>query len=53
MTLLHGNSGDLWKSNYQQCAALVFNLLVHFTACLDINCHWTLRNSGLMFSVVH
>lgn len=53
MTLLHGNSGDLWKSNYQQCAAPAYNLLVHFTAYLDINCHWTLRNSGLFFSVVH
>lgn len=53
MTLLHNNSGDLWKSNYQQHAAPAYNLLVHFTAYLDINCHWTLRNSELLFSVVH
>lgn len=48
MTLLHGNGGDLWKSNYQQWAAPAYNLLVHFTAYLDINYHWMLRNSGPM-----
>lgn len=53
MTLLHDNSGDLRKTNYQQCAALASNLLFHFTLYFDINCHCTLGNSGRIFSLVH
>lgn len=49
MTLLHGSSGDLWSSNYQQSAVPAYYLSVHFTACLAISCRWTLRGSGLKF----